>query len=341
MSTLENIKKNLVRGTQYLRTTVGGAHRTVDVEYGRWRAETERVEIANENLAKDFQAMIENLHTITKTMRNLSREFNIIYENDLSDKYTSDNGEVRRCKPMVRPIELDQFRNLSMELESEVFAPLQNEILDKINVPTKEFLKKFNFFPEMHKKRDNLILDMDYYKDQLKQYEEMASKTTPPHKLYQKREMVKNLEDKYQFMTENNKQAMKDVLIVREKTFDPVFDHFIQSLKIFGQEYDRVGSHYRFFNESVDFDAIVKQSSTVKEQQRVKPVALNRTSGWYYLIKNSDDQHGPISFQELQNLYLFEKTVTDTSFVFCESVTGNDWKKLNEIPGLREALRKV
>lgn len=117
-----------MRGTQYLRTTVGGAQATVDEDYNKLKSETERVEIATENLSKDFVAMIDNLHIMTKTMRNLSREFNSIYESDISQQSTSNNGEVIKCKPMTRPKELDQFRDLSMELESEVFAPLVSPV---------------------------------------------------------------------------------------------------------------------------------------------------------------------------------------------------------------------
>jgi uncharacterized protein YoxC len=101
-TTYDNFKKQIVRGTQYLKTTVGGANKTVDMEYGRWRSETEKIQHATESLTNDFQAMIENLHTITKTMRNLSREFNTIYEDDMSDKYTVEGGEVRRCRKIMR-----------------------------------------------------------------------------------------------------------------------------------------------------------------------------------------------------------------------------------------------
>ncbi len=123
-ATMENLKKQIVRGTQYIRTTVGGAHQTTDQEYTQWRTETERIQHATENLTKDFQAMIENLHTITKTMRNLSREFNTVYDNDVSDKFSVEGSGVRRCKKITPPKELGQFRNLSTELDSEVFSPL-------------------------------------------------------------------------------------------------------------------------------------------------------------------------------------------------------------------------
>jgi hypothetical protein len=147
-------------------------------------------------------------------------------------------------------------------------------------------------------------------------------------------------------MTQNNKSSMKDVLVIREKTFDPSFDHFVQALRTFGTEFERVSSHYRFFNETVDFDAIVQRkssnTSTGSDHDRPRtPVIMNRTTGWYYILDGSEDQGGPISFSELQNLYMFEKSINDNSQVYCNAVTNGDWKRVGDIKELRDALRAL
>ncbi|KAL0476626.1 hypothetical protein AKO1_006231 [Acrasis kona] len=344
---MDGLKKSIVRGTQYLRTTMSGAAQTVDPEYNHLKKDTDAVQEATENLTKDFQAMIENLHLITKTMRNLSRELEPMYAEDNSAKLTTDPS-VHKCKPMVRPKELDQFRDMGMDLDAEVFAPLQNEILDKINVPTRDFLHKFNYFKEMHKKRDNVILDMDYYKTQLKQYEEMSSKNNPPHKLYQKREQMKALENKYEVLNIGNKESMTEVLRIREETFDPAFDHLIVSLRQFGSEFDRVAGKYRFFNETVDFDKVMQTEKKSKGwfgglfgggKKDSQPVDFKKTNGWFYVKNGEQDQKGPCSFQELQNMYMFEKSLDDSSEVYCEQVTGEKWVCIRDIPKMKDSLR--
>lgn len=83
------------------------------------------------------------------------------------------------------------------------------------------------------------------------------------------------------------------------------------------------------------------EEAATKEDSVEKPKELQegnmstfRLKEWYYL-NDSREQKGPNPYSELKGMWNLKK-ITDQTYVWCEGM--ENWKKIAEIPELKEAL---
>eukprot|EP00761_Pharyngomonas_kirbyi_P011636 gb/GECH01011662.1/.p1 GENE.gb/GECH01011662.1/~~gb/GECH01011662.1/.p1 ORF type:complete len:334 (+),score=86.13 gb/GECH01011662.1/:1-1002(+) len=332
---MDKLRASLRHNKQRVMRKMGKSDATVDEEFEDIHKRFTQLHKTNKESVKHIQQLIENFHAMSSNLQFLSEDFNTAYGSN-----SQEASEVQKLTNVAEQVEQNCVHTFQQQVQDDCLEGLQN------------FLVQFEPIEAQTKTRRTLLLDYDYYRDKVRQLTEKSSKD--PLALPRTKEKLQQVKQEYDDINENLKNEMQTIIYNSKSVFDPAFEHLLSHLvKFYSSTYSSVQnldsirvSHIPAQtpppisskrSSSDSFSSPPVQSSTPPPQ--MYPSANNGASEefdveWFYL-DGLNHQQGPVDLQNLKSLYSSGE-VTDTTYVFGGDM--EEWKFVNEVPGLTSAL---
>lgn len=325
---MDKIKGAYFRTVQTVQQKVGKADSTVDEEYDALHRHFSNSFTLSENFNKHTQALIENFNALTAIMTFLAE--------DLTELYLHSDDPNK--KKMTQ-----ELTSVALDIENNGVQPFQKELMANVYQQVAEYILKFEEVKKLHKQRNDLVKEYDYFRNRVQKMSETQSKD--PLALPKEKEKLKKAKedlDSIQTLTTERMQALMDEKPI---VYAHVTEQLIGSLIAYHDKSKRAMDRLQVHSSApsgASTRAHVSEAPVRSGGAKPQPTIPQRGSAvppkfnceWHYL-DGDVNQQGPLSFMQLKQKYQ-KGDVSGSTHVFGGEMS--DWQTVSAVPGLVSAL---
>lgn len=321
---MDKIKGAYFRTVQTVNQKVGKADSTVDEAYDTLHRSFSNSFTLSENFNKHIQALIENFNALTAIMTFVSEDLTELYLH-------SDDPNKKRMTQ-----EITQVAN---ELEVQGVQPFQRELMANVHNQVAEYIIKFEEVKKLHKQRNDLVKEYDYFRNRVQKMSETQSKD--PLALPKEKEKLRKAKDDMEQVQALCMERMQALMDEKPIVFAHVTEQLIGSLIAYHDKSKRAFDRLEIHSSkplSGGTAARVSEAPVRKAQPNIPPqrggVPPKFDCDWHYLDADVNQQ-GPLSFMQLKQKYKSGQ-LSGSTHVFGGDMS--DWQTISAVPGLASAL---
>jgi uncharacterized protein YoxC len=330
---MKGLKTTLIRGTQTIKQKLGKTDKTIDEEYENIHNKTLATEKQAQNFSKHVNQLIENYHAMSTTLSFLAEDIRDLYA-------TSEPNSKQRQMA-------DQLTRMAEVIEQNCVLRFQSQVKANVVEPADEYLVQFPPLKDLHKKRENAVLEYDYFRDKVQNMSEKQNKD--PLALPKAKEKMNQTKDDFDLLNNSSKSGMTEVLDRKDIVFNSAVEQLFANIVQF---YERMASE----TQNLKSGAAVREAPLSSSQQpsqsfsssqkvmypKVQTSASPSSSGVppefdieFFYLDAELERHGPLTFMQLKQKFNSGEVNADT-YVFAGQMP--DWTQIGAVPNLKYAL---
>lgn len=322
---MDKIKGAYFRTVQTVQSKVGKADNTVDEEYDSLHRHFSNSFTLSENFNKHTQALIENFNALTAIMQFISE--------DLTELYLHSDDPNK--KKMTQEI-----TQVAAEIENQGVQPFQKELMANVYQQVAEYILKFEEVKKLHKQRNDLVKEYDYFRNRVQKMSETQSKD--PMALPKEKEKLKKAKEDMEQVQSLTVERMQALMDEKPLVFAHVTEQLIGSLISYHDKSKRAFDKLQVHSSSpssANSRAAISQAPVRAKPQPVAPqrggaIPPKFNCDWHYLDADVNQQ-GPLSFLQLKQKYQ-KGDISGSTHVFGGEMS--DWQTVSAVPDLVRAL---
>jgi hypothetical protein len=332
---MKGIKNQLIRGTQTLKQKFGKTDKTIDEEYDIIHNKSLATEKQVQNFSKHVNQLVENYHAMSTTLSFLAE--------DIRDLYSSSEPNSKQ-RQMA-----DQLTRMAEMIEQNCVLRFQTQVKANVVEPADEYLVQFPPLKDLHKKRENAVLEYDYFRDKVQNLSEKQNKN--PLDLPKAKEKMNQTKEDFDILNQSAKSGMSEVLDRKDIVFNSAVEQLFGNIVQF---YERMSSETQNLKGSgigaprdAPLSSSQQPSQSFSSSQKVMYPKVQATTSAsssaippefdieFFFLDADLERHGPLTFTQLKQKFNNGEVNADT-YVFAGQMP--DWTQIGAVPNLRQAL---